>query len=89
MRRALGGRRLGNVVHREEFTKLLMLLATDDSTGLDTVTVKALQDALTTNGIADPKAKLKEIRTAALRLEQMNPEDLARGPAERRDPSAG
>jgi len=74
VRRALGGRRLGNVVHREEFTKLLMLLATDDSTGLDTVTVNALQDALTTNGIADPKAKLKEIRMAALRLEQMNPE---------------
>jgi hypothetical protein len=74
VRRALGGRRLGNVVHREEFTKLLMYLATDDPSGLDKETAEALQKALSANGIPDPKATLKEIRMAALRLEQSSPE---------------
>jgi hypothetical protein len=75
IRRLLGGRRLGNVVHREEFTKLLMILATDKgSAGLDTTAATALKTALQENGIADPEAALKGIRTLALRLERANPE---------------
>lgn len=73
-RRLLGGRRFGNVVHREEFTKLLMHLASDGSKALDKDTLAALKKALEDNGIPDPKASLKEIRMAALRLEQMSPE---------------
>ena len=75
IRRLLGGRRLGNVVHREEFTKLLMILATDNgSAGLDAKAATALKTALQENGIADPEAALKGIRTLALRLERANPE---------------
>ena len=74
IRRALGGARLGNVVHREEFTKLLMHLATDGPSGLDAQTMTALKTALRDNGIPDPEATLKDIRMAALRLEQVNPD---------------
>lgn len=73
IRGALGGARLGNVVHREEFTKLLMYLATDDASGLDKKTMATLQQALRDNGIPDPKATLSAIRMAALRLEQVDP----------------
>ena len=74
VRQIIGGRRLGNVVHREEFTKLLMILATDDQAGLEAQTKTALDSALKANGIDDPQARLKDIRMAALRLEQSNPQ---------------
>jgi hypothetical protein len=74
LRRVFGGRRYGNVVHREEFTKLLMHLASDGSAALDDKTLTALKEALKQNGIPDPKTSLKEIRLAALRLEQISPE---------------
>jgi hypothetical protein len=74
LRRIAGGPRLGNVVHREEFSKLLMVLATTDSTQTLEGTAKAaLKKALVNNGIADPDATLKNIRTVALQLERANP----------------
>jgi hypothetical protein len=74
MRKMAGGPRLGNVVHREEFSKLLLALATDDSTQpLESAAKTALKQALVNNGIADPDATLKNIRTVALQLERANP----------------
>jgi len=73
-RRWLGGARLGNVVQREEFTKLLMGLAADDpGSTLKTESRQVLQAALARNGIADPDAALKNIRLAALKLETSSP----------------
>ena len=71
VRALVGGQRLGNVVHREEFTKLLMGLACGDKTD---ETVKALHTALTSNGIQDPAATLKSVRTLAMQLEKSSPE---------------
>jgi hypothetical protein len=67
--------KLGEVIHREEFTTLLMGLAAGEGAAtLDAVTKKALQDLLAKNGIADPAGTLKNIRAAALVLEASNPE---------------
>ena len=53
---AAGGPRLGNVVHREEFSKLLMVLGADDAThGLTPVAGNALKVALANNGITNPE----------------------------------
>jgi hypothetical protein len=74
-RRLLGGSRLGNVIQREEFTKLLMALAAGGaaSSGLPEPARASLQAALARNGIANPDASLKDIRTIALRLEKSAP----------------
>jgi hypothetical protein len=72
-RRWLGGARLGNVVQREEFTKLLLGLAVDQSSTLKADARDALKNALARNGIADPDATLKGIRAAALQLEKSSP----------------
>ena len=70
----LGGARLGNVVQREEFTKLLMTLATDDPTNtLPSETRAVLKNALARNGIGEPEALLKGIRLTALKLEKASP----------------
>jgi hypothetical protein len=75
IRRAVGGPRLGNVIHRGEFTKLLLEMAGDDGLRTaDAKTADALRTALGNNGIAHPDAVLKSIRAAALRLERSNPE---------------
>ena len=68
------GRRLGSVVQREEFTKLLMHFATADATGLADETRKALAKALAANGVADPEEKLRSIRAVALQLEASRPD---------------
>src|SRR5215813_15112187 len=69
--------RLGNVVHREEFTKLLLGLAEGGAdVNLDQEAQKQLVDALKRNGIDDPAKVLKDIRTEAQALEKSNP-DLA------------
>lgn len=69
--------RLGSVVHREEFTKLLLELA--EGAGSHTLEANArtaLSKALSANGVADPIGTLKNVRALALQLEASNP-DLA------------
>ncbi|HMF97296.1 MAG TPA: hypothetical protein VKE96_23515 [Vicinamibacterales bacterium] len=63
---------LGSVVHRDEFTKLLLLL-TDDSSSLRPEAKAALVKALQDNGITDPKATLARIRSMTLDLEAARP----------------
>lgn len=75
VRLSIGGARLGNVVHREEFTKLLMAFAAGEGTGrLESAAKDALLKALKENGVDHPEQKLKEIRQVALRLEKSSPE---------------
>lgn len=69
--------KLGEVIHREEFTTLLMGLSAGESAAtLEPVAKKALDDLLAKNGITDPAGTLKNIRAAALQLESLRP-DLA------------
>ena len=75
VRRVAGGPRLGTVVHREEFTKLLMALAAGRGTSqLDADATAALTAALANTGVANPDATLKSIRALALELERSSPE---------------
>ena len=67
------GRRLGNVVHREELTSLLMALASDSAT-LEDDAKQVLRKALAQNGISDPGVALKTIRRVAMELERDSPE---------------
>lgn len=77
--------RLGSVVHREEFVKLLLELAgqSDGSSGLDksgqVISLadpdqKALRVLLANNGIPKPEETLARIRELALQIERNNPE---------------
>ena len=68
------GNRLGSVVHREEFTKLLLGLADEKPEAVQENAGVVLKQALVANGIADPAGALKAIRTAALELEQSSPD---------------
>jgi hypothetical protein len=73
------GARYGNVIHREEFTKLLMALdATPAGNALGSDARAALATALTRNGVANSGETLSDIRKLALRLEKSNPE-MAQG----------
>ena len=75
VRRLVGGPRLGNVVHREEFTKLLLYLSSDTGAqALDAETVAALKGAIERNGIPNAEAVLKGVRTVALKFERSHPE---------------
>ena len=75
IRALAGGPRLGNVVLREEFTKLLMTFATDNGlVRLDQSARDALRTALANNGVADPDATLRNVRAVALQIERANPE---------------
>lgn len=66
---------LGEVIHREEFTKLVLDLASGQgSTTLSSDALKALQSALQANGISDPAKTLQNVRSMALQLEASNPE---------------
>jgi hypothetical protein len=72
-----GVTRLGNVIHREEFTKLLMALAAGEgSARLEATTRQVLADALTRNGVTDPAKALEAVRRFAMDLERRSP-DLA------------
>ena len=64
---------LGSVVHREEFTKLLIQLASSDSS-LGADAKGALLSAMRSNGIQDPDATLKAVRAAALQIEAASPQ---------------
>jgi hypothetical protein len=68
-------KRLGTVIHREEFTKILMDLAANN--GPQTLGDDARQvllRAMQNQGIANPAATLDNIRALALTLEKTNPE---------------
>jgi hypothetical protein len=69
------GKRLGTVIHREEFTKLLLDLASGKGAqALQSDAQTALKDALQEGGIEDPEQVLKNVRAMALQLEASNPE---------------
>jgi len=72
---AEGKWRMGTVIHREEFTKLLLDFAT--GTGAKKIgddSRDALKKVLADGGINDPEQTLKNIRALALQLEASNPE---------------
>lgn len=73
------GSRPGTVIHREEFTKLLMDLATGQVAGnsgmhLPDDATAVLKRILEANGVTDPAQTLDNVRAAALHLELVNPE---------------
>lgn len=68
------GSRYGNVIHREEFTKLLIALAGGGgSETLDDDTRNVLKAALARNGVADPEKTLADVRGFAMALEKTTP----------------
>jgi hypothetical protein len=80
-----GKERLGTVVSREEFTKVLLGAAASlspDASGqsgtlwsnLDNDAKQKLVTMLQSNGVSDPQATLKNVRAMALQLEASNPE---------------
>jgi hypothetical protein len=70
--------RLGSLVHRDEFTHLVMEIAAGQgASALAEETRTVLFRALEANGIADPAASLKAIRETALDLEASCPEIAA------------
>jgi hypothetical protein len=72
---AEGKGKLGTVIHREEFTKLLLDLASGaGAQTLEGDAAPALRKALEEGGIKDPEETLKNIRAMALQLEASNPD---------------
>ena len=70
----MGKGSLGTVIHREEFTKLLLDFGTGASVKkLSDDLLKPLQEALAAGGIKAPDETLKNIRYMALQLEASNP----------------
>ena len=80
-----GKARLGTVVSREEFTKMLLNAAASASpeasgqpdtlwSSLDGNAREKLVAMLAANGVSDPQATLKNVRAMALQLEASNPE---------------
>lgn len=66
--------RLGSVIQREEFTKLLLDLASDNGASRLTDDAKAsLNKMLQANGVPDPGAMLKQIRRVAVQIEAAQP----------------
>lgn len=72
--RLIGHRRLGNVVHRDELTALLMRFATGEAAPLDGSAAAGLKQTLNANGITDPAATLARVRELTLQLERSSPE---------------
>jgi len=72
---AEGRRKLGTVIHREEFTKLLLDFASGNGPAtLDTEHQGVLKKVIADAGIKDPAQALKNVRAMALQLEISNPE---------------
>lgn len=72
--RGAGGQ-LGSLVHRDEFTSVLLEIAAGHGAAkLPELARKALIELLAANGIDDPAAKLAKIRECALALERAHPE---------------
>ncbi len=69
------GPRLGTVILRDEFTKILMHFASaDGATDVPPDIAARLKTMLAANGIADPDRTLSSIRTRALEIERLQPE---------------
>jgi hypothetical protein len=67
--------KLGSVIHREEFTKLLLDLAAGNTgSGLTPAAKEKLNAMLQANGVSDPVQALRNIRSLSLQLEASNPE---------------
>lgn len=67
--------RLGSVIQREEFTKLLLDFASDTGASRLTEDAKAsLKKMLQNNGVPDPGATLKQIRHMAVQIEAAQPQ---------------
>lgn len=67
--------RYGTVIHREEFTKLLLDFAAGAGAArLGDSTCTALKNTLAKQGLVNPEAVLDNIRSVALQLEASNPE---------------
>lgn len=67
-------KKLGTVIQREEFTKLLLDFASDQGASrLEADAKTSLVKMLNNNGIPDPAATLKAIRSASLHLEAAQP----------------
>ncbi len=70
--------RLGAVIHREEFTTLLLDAASGEQPSLwpalDETARESLKKMLVANGIHNPAAVLRQVRMAALQLEAGAPE---------------
>jgi hypothetical protein len=70
-----GKNKLGTIIHREEFTKLVLDVASGEGAQkLEGDAESALQKALQDDGISDPGQALKNIRALGLQLEASNPE---------------
>src|SRR5262249_40239008 len=68
-------RRFGDVIKREELTKMLISLADSETvSSLETKARSALAEALSANGITQPDKILSDVRMLALQFEQSNPE---------------
>jgi hypothetical protein len=67
--------KLANVIHRSEFTTLLMDIASGQSlVALEPDALTALQTMLKNNGVSDPAQALSNIRKVALLIETANPQ---------------
>jgi hypothetical protein len=67
--------KLATVIHRHEFTKLLMDIGSGQPlVSLDPAALKDLQSMLVANGISNPAQTLSGIRNMALLIETTNPE---------------
>ena len=74
LRKMVGGARYGNVIHREEFTKLLIALGGNEGpVRLEDTARQALAEALERNGVADPAKTLAAVRGFAMELEKTSP----------------
>lgn len=66
---------LGTVIHRDEFTTLLMEVAAGETTAdISAAGKTAVVKLLQKNGISDPAGALKNIRDVALQLEETSPQ---------------
>ena len=67
--------KMATVIHRHEFTKLLMDIASGQSlVALEPTALAELKKMLAANGVSDPGATLSNIRQMALLIETTNPE---------------
>lgn len=70
-----GKNKLGTVIHREEFTKLVLDLASGEGAHkLEADAEGELKKILADGGIRDPGQALKNVRALALQIEASNPE---------------